>query len=101
MALARYPLIVKDSTYVALLQYGSQRGKTLGKLINEILNNFVAQIGVAGFEPANPVCIVCGERAVHVGFGHGQQKLYVCAHHKSKLDSLKGHKEIEMKADEK
>ena len=43
--MARYNLIMKDATYVALLGIGGERGMTLGKLLNEILNDYVATYG--------------------------------------------------------
>ena len=38
--MARYSLIMKDKTYMKLLQYGARQGKTMGKLLNEILDAF-------------------------------------------------------------
>lgn len=93
--MARYPLILKDKTYMALLQYGAQKNKTLGKLINEILNDFVRQIPVAGQVPLQRVCVVCGEKASIVAYGKGQQKFFVCTHHKGLARKIGAYKEIQ------
>ena len=90
----RYPLILRDATYVALLMEAGRQGKTLGKFLNEILDNYAAGLGEAGQLPLNPVCIICGRPAVFVGFGEGQQRLFVCSHHRKRLVGLKGTRHV-------
>ena len=92
--MARYSLIIRDTTYVILIKEAVRHGKSLGKYLNEILDAEAQRVGEAGQLPLNPVCIVCGQPAVLAGFGEGQQKLYVCARHESLIKKLKGRKKI-------
>ena len=90
----RYPLIIRHSTYLLLYQEAARRGKSLGKLLNEILDDYAGRLKEDGQLPLNPVCIVCGRPAVLVGFGAEQQKLYVCSRHRSYAKKLGGMKKI-------
>jgi len=94
--MARYQLIIKDDTYITLAQEALKQGKTLGKLLNEILNSYALNIkkGMAGGMPAQAVCIVCGAPAKFQGYGKGQQKLYVCPLHKGVVKSLECYGEV-------
>jgi len=40
---ARYSLVMKDRVYVELLKAAERRGISVGKLINQILEQFVAK----------------------------------------------------------
>jgi len=94
--MARYQLILKDSTYIVLAQEALKRGKTLGKFLNEILDSYAERLGkgeAGGLSP-QAVCIVCGARAQYIGFGKGQQKLYVCPVHRGLLKDMEGYGEI-------
>ena len=93
--MARYSVIMRDKTYMKLLEYGARNGKTLGKLINEILDNFVKKEQNAdGHLAASPVCIVCGARATFEAHGKGQQRLYVCGVHKGLSKQLDGYRNL-------
>jgi len=85
---ARYSLIMRDATYIVLVQEAVRRGISLGKLLNEILDQAAEEIKGGVVQQA--ICIACGRPAVKVGFGAGQQRLYVCALHQSQLRGLKG-----------
>jgi len=85
---ARYSLIMRDATYVVLVQEAVRRGISLGKLLNEILDRAAEEI--KGGVVQRAVCIVCGRPAAKVGFGAGQQRLYVCVLHQSRLRGLIG-----------
>ena len=80
--MARYPLIVKVKTYIAIIQYGASLNppKTFGKLANEILDQWAQ--GKDGRTPPPSICIVCGGKATLAVFGKGQQNFYVCGNHK-------------------
>ena len=41
--MARYSLVMKDRVYVELLKAAERRGISVGKLINQILEQFVAK----------------------------------------------------------
>jgi hypothetical protein len=94
--MARYQLIVKDVTYIRLAQEALKRGKTLGKLLNEILDSYVERLekGEAGDVSPQAVCIVCGAKAKFIGHGKGQQKLFVCPLHKGLLKDMEGYREV-------
>jgi len=81
--MARYSLILKDATYITLAQDALKRGKTLGRFLNDLLNQEAERIqkGEAGGLPMQSICVVCGGRAVFETHGFGQQKLYVCTAH--------------------
>jgi len=88
----RYPLIIKHSTYVELYKIAGIQGKSLGKLINDILDEYVRK--EAGGAPEQMVCIVCGKPAIKVGFGKGRQRLFVCSAHRPRISGLNGSKDL-------
>ena len=90
----RYPLIIRHSTYMLLYQEAARRGKSLGKLLNEILDDYAGTLRESGQLPLRPICIVCGRPAVFVGFGAEQQKLFVCTDHRSYAKKLGGMRRI-------
>jgi len=92
--LARYSLIIRDSTYAKLVQECARTGQRMGKLLNEIIYAYVAKLCEGGGVPATPVCIVCGRSAVFQYFGFGQQKLYVCAFHRDVGRGMRGLKRL-------
>jgi len=77
---ARYSLIIKDSVYVTLVQEAAKQGKTLGKLLNEILNR-EAELFKGGV-PQQAICVVCGCKATLEAHGRGQQRFFVCGLHR-------------------
>jgi hypothetical protein len=92
----RYQLIVRQETFIRLAMEASKRGKSFGKLVNEILDSYAERLekGEAGDVSPQAVCIVCGAKAKFMGHGRGQQKLYVCPLHKGLLKDMEGYKEI-------
>lgn len=58
--LARYSLIMKDTIYSALVQHGAnlEPTKTLGRLINDILNQYAENIPEY-FEVLPKTCMYC------------------------------------------
>jgi len=80
---------------VALVQEAGRQGKTLGKLLNEILDRYVQGLARAGGIPGPHICIVCGRPAVWRWLGWGQQRLYVCAFHKDVGKGLRALKRLE------
>lgn len=84
--MARYNLIIRDQTYVKLLEYAVRKNKSLGKVLNEVLDGFAKNLQADGHVPAQAVCIVCGRKANFEMYGKGQQKLFVCTIHKSNFD---------------
>ena len=91
--MARYHLILKDATYIVLLQEAAKQGISLGKFLNGILDKTAED--VKGGVVQQTVCIVCGKPATEVGFGAGQQRLFVCNLHHDRLDGLQGRRTIE------
>jgi len=85
---------MRDSTYAKLVQECARTGKRMGKLLNEIIDAYVAKLDEGGGVPANPICIVCGRSAVFQYFGFGQQRLYVCALHKDVGRGMRGMKRL-------
>jgi len=61
--LARYNLIISDKTFHRMLDYGAKHNKTVGKLLNEVLNAYnweeTESVAVAKIEVQNP-CSICG-----------------------------------------
>ena len=60
--MARYSIIMKDSTYVTLFQEASKHGKSLGKYLNELLNTKARELeGAKCTEQItqNPHCMTC------------------------------------------
>jgi len=92
---ARYTLILKDETYVKLVNEAKIEGISVGKLINKILNEWAEGAGKAGGLPKPRVCIVCGRKATIEAIGKGQQTFYVCPHHKELAKKLGAWKSLE------
>lgn len=93
--MARYTLILRDQDYAELVRIAGMRRKSMGKLLNEIIRDFIErEKSRAGGLPANPICIVCGRTAVFQGFGEGQQKLYVCSLHQKMVRKLRSYKKL-------
>ncbi len=88
--MARYPLILKDATYVKLFQIATGQGLTLGKFINNKLNDIANQ---ENGEQKKPVCLYDGKPAKFVGTGYGGL-VYTCLLHKVNLQKLLGWKEL-------
>jgi len=96
--MARYSLIVKDETYMCLVREAMRQGKTFGKLVNEILNDYAEKLRRGGQTPRPHVCIVCGRPATRMWVGVGQQHLFVCNRHMNFGRGLRGFKELGKKA---
>ncbi len=75
--MARYTLILKDKTYVKLLKKAEAQGKTLGRFLNDILDEIAE--GEGDFNPS--VCFFCGRPAEFEGHGFKGKKLYFCSSH--------------------
>jgi len=88
--MARYQLYLKDQVMYALLQEKIRTGKSVGRLINEILEDWCRRRESAGLEPAIPICVVCGKPATFQWFGMGRQSVFVCRLHKYNVKGLKG-----------
>ena len=93
----RYPLIMKDRTYVALLQEAARRKTSLGRYLNIILNEKAEQI-LQGGEPVMPEkCCVCGRIPVKYVAWKDGLSTYYCKFHKPDLNKVDGYKEVEQK----
>lgn len=61
--MARYPLIIKDKTYLILLQEGAKTGKSMGKFLNEIIDAYAQKLVNGSVEnpqeSLNPHCMTC------------------------------------------
>jgi len=94
--LARYYLILKDVTYVKLVKIGASQNppKSMGKLINEILDRETDKLLADGHEPTQKICIVCGRKATIEAHGKGQQTLFLCPYHSTLKKDMEGYKEL-------
>jgi len=90
----RYNLIIKYDTYVTITQEAMRQGKSFGKLVNEIPNEYAEQVKESGNLPVKPICILCGRPAVFQWLGFGQQRLYVCALHKDLGRGMRGVRQV-------
>jgi len=93
-ALPRYMLIVSNETYVALIQEAARQGKSFGKLVNEILVDYVKKLGVAGGTPRPAVCICCGRQATIQARGYGQQTFFLCPLHRGVARKMRSFREL-------
>ena len=60
--MARYSIIMKDSTYVTLFHEASKHNKSLGKYLNELLNNKARELEgekCTDQITQNPHCMTC------------------------------------------
>jgi len=80
---ARYTLIMKDETYVKLVNQARIEGISVGKLINKILNEWAEGAGKAG------------GLATIKAIGKGQQTFYVCPLHKTLAEKMDGWKQLQ------
>jgi len=85
---------VSNEVYIALIQEGARQGKTFGKLVNEILKDYVKKLGEGGGRPRPAVCICCGRPAVIQAHGYGQQTLFLCPTHKTLSRKMRGFREL-------
>lgn len=76
--MARYSLIVREATYLALAQESVSTKKSMGKLLNEILDAHVN--GIAKREPKQE-CAICGARGRILAFTKQGEKLFFCRGH--------------------
>lgn len=75
--MARYNLIMSDKTYMKLITEGAAHGKTVGRLINDILNTWVSPPipGTVNAELPKNLCCVCKKAEATVTLKH--EKGYV------------------------
>jgi hypothetical protein len=92
--MARYTVIMRDATYMVLLQMAARQGKTMGKFLNELLDKTAKENQADGHIPSQPVCIVCGAKATMEGLGRGQQKLFVCSLHRRMAKDVGAYREL-------
>lgn len=58
--LARYSLIIKDKTYLKLLKWCAKEGKSMGRLLNDIVDKAVLNMDKAPRQDTmNPHCMTC------------------------------------------
>ena len=94
--MARYNLILRDATYVTLVKIAASNNppKSIGKLINEILDRETAKLTADGHLPSQKICIVCGRKATIEAHGRGQQTLFLCPYHSTLKKDMDGYKEL-------
>ena len=51
--MARYNLIIKDKSYVKLIDIAGREGKTLGKFLNEIIEAYLEGVDEIGRQESN------------------------------------------------
>jgi hypothetical protein len=89
--MARYSLILKDTTYVQLVQIAQAQGLSLGKYINESLNKLAA----SPEEKKNKrVCFVCGEKPIIEVHGADSGSIFLCEVHRILKKYGKGYIEL-------
>lgn len=76
--MARYSLILKDQTYMSLMQKAAAQNQTFGKFVNILLNKY----SEGQVETPKPYCFYCGSEEVKaVCYDKKQKVCYVCASH--------------------
>lgn len=91
----KYPLIVSNETYMKLLQHGAEVGKTLGRLINDILNDFVAKLEVDPNGVIKQACLFCQKKPVVKATAFSGQTIFLCGSHKHHGRKMVGYKDLE------
>ena len=92
--MARYHLILKNETFIILFQEAARQGKTIGKLINEILNREAEKMKGGLEAGGEKVCVVCGVKATVEAHGFGQQQFFVCPSHRDLARKVKSWRDI-------
>ena len=94
--MARYPLILKDHTFLILLQEASRQGKTFGRFANDILNQKAEDIE-SGINKVHGTksCEICQKPAKYELFRKDGSNAFRCRFHKPNLKNCQGFKEIE------
>ena len=89
--MARYGIIMKDVTYMKLMNICLEKSMTMGKLINVILDEYVQEekLGI------KPKCDVCGETAVMKAFYIDRTAVYCRKDFEEMKDLFKGWQPIE------
>jgi hypothetical protein len=87
---ARYNLIMSDENYMKLMKVAVERGITMGRLLNDLIQKAVDG-QVIDFMSA---CIVCGDPAKYRAFEDGKMWNLCETHFKEKKDTLEGWKEL-------
>lgn len=92
----RYPLILKDDTYITLYQEAARQGISLGKYINSLLNNAAEDLikNVNEVKPELTLCNVCNRKAKYRAWKN-DINFYRCRLHKPTLKVCDGYKDIE------
>jgi hypothetical protein len=88
--MAKYSLILKDVTFVKLVQLAQAKNQSLGKYLNELLNE--TALGTI-IEAKEKTCFICNKRAVFEVHGYGV--IFLCKHHEEYKKLGKGWKELE------
>ena len=83
--MARYSLIMSDENYVKLVNMTTEQGITMGRLLNDIINEYLETI-----DPTSKTsCHYCEQDPVWYAFENGK-KISICerclALHKSELE---------------
>lgn len=85
-------MIMKDDVYFGLMQEAVKQGKSMGKLLNEILTKYVDQ--TKGGVPQQAICVVCGSKATLEAHGRGQQRFFVCGLHRELARRVGSYREL-------
>lgn len=80
--MARYGLIIRDKTYIAILQKAAEEQKSFGKYVNEILDAFVSNETKKTPRAADKVCEICGATPFYETFMQNGKKGLRCRYHK-------------------
>jgi len=77
--MARYMLILRDIDYVRLVTISRMQRKSLGKLLNEIIRDWLEkEVQEGGGEAASPECELCGDPADYQVLTKANRKLFMC-----------------------
>ena len=82
---------------MALAAEALRQGISVGKLINQILEQWVSKSGEAGHLPKPAVCSLCGAKATVKAVGHGQAVFFLCSTHKFLTKHFQGYSQLEGK----
>lgn len=89
--MARYSLILKDTTYVSLVQMAQAKGVSVGKFINQELNRLSE---TPEEKQEKRMCFVCGEKPIVEVHGADGGFIFLCERHQILKKYGRGYHEL-------
>lgn len=92
-----YRLILSDYTYDRVKLLAEKNGKSMGKMLNELIEWGLAVVKHEQENFKTPICAVCGEKASILVLGKGEQIFALCENHESLCQKFPAFKPINQK----